>query len=77
MNPGHLSHTGAGLPKTGTGSADTVPKREDPNHLTPAHRRLLRFIQNSLWPLSVIAVGVLVSVAWSAALFWLVTYAIW
>jgi hypothetical protein len=76
MNPQHLPHTGAELPQTGTGGADTVPERKHPGHLLPA-RRLFRFLEMSLWPLTVIAVSVLATIMWSVALFWLVIYPFW
>ena len=76
MNSGQLPHRVTGLSQTVTGGANTVPVRNHPSYLLLA-RRLVRFLQTSLWPLTVIAVGVLSSILWSAALFWLVSHALW
>ena len=76
MNSQQLPHRGTPLSQTVTGGANIVPTRNHPSQLLLASR-LLRFLRTSLWPLTVVAVGVLACIAWSAALFWLVTYALW
>ena len=58
-----------------TVDATIVSIREPLNHSLAA--RAVATFQMSLWPLMVIAVGVLASVIWTFVLLWLIGHAIW
>lgn len=74
MNSEKSLQRATGLSQTVTGSENIVPEQNHPKHVLLA-RRLVHFLQTSLWPLTIIVVGVLSSILWSAALFWSVSRA--
>ena len=64
------------LSQTVTVDANVVSVR-DSLSCSPTSDRALSFIQESLWPLMVIAVAALSSVLWTAGLLWLIGHAFW
>lgn len=65
-----------GLSQTVSGSKNAVSEQDYPRHVLLA-RRLAHFLQSWVWPLTIITVGVLSSIVWSAALVWFLSRALW
>ena len=72
LQPQKVKH----VSQTATLDSSIVSARDRLNYSPPADR-LATFLQGSLWPLMVIAVGTLASVLWTLALLWLVGRAFW